>query len=327
MSIASKQNFIYEVKENLKEKFNYCDLDFIINNLTNILDGYNLESIENENDNYKTYLDCFIDSKRIEGRSDKTIERYEYIISKFFKTTNIPIKNVTVFHLRNYLSEEKQRGLNDKTLNGMRNVFSSFFGWLWKEGLLKDNPCANLSSIKCLQKIRTPYNDTEIEKLKENCDSLRDKALICFLLSTGCRISEVCSLNIDNINFDKLECKVLGKGNKERIVYINDVTAMLLKRYIDSRNDNKDALFIGKGTDRMTPSGIRSRLHSIGDKANVENVDPHRFRRTLATNLINHGMTIQEVATILGHEKIDTTMMYIYIAQENVKNSYKKFSF
>ena len=102
---------------------------------------------------------------------------------------------------------------------------------------------------------------------------------------------------------------------------------MLLKRYIDSRNDNKDALFIGKGTDRMTPSGIRSRLHSIGDKANVENVHPHRFRRTLATNLINHGMTIQEVATILGHEKIDTTMMYIYIDQENVKNSYKKFSF
>ena len=134
-------------------------------------------------------------------------------------------------------------------------------------------------------------------------------------------------LNRDNINFERKECKVLGKGNKERIVYLNDVTCMLLERYLKERKDDLDALFIGKRLERLSAGGVRSKLKVIAEKAGVENVHPHRFRRTLATNLINHGMTIQEVATILGHEKIDTTMKYIYINNEDVKISYNKFSF
>ena len=144
------------------------------------------------------------------------------------------------------------------------------------------------------------------------------------MYATGCRISEVCGLNRGDIDFTNRQCVVIGKGDKERTVYMDDVSTMLLQRYLKSRIDDCEALFIGKGTERMTPGGIRTMLKKLALKANVENVHPHRFRRTLATTLIKHGMSIEEVAQILGHEKIDTTMKYIYIDQSNVKNSYTR---
>ena len=269
-----------------------------------------------------------------------SVEFVSVFVSLFFSSLLIvvllphPTKNnkqhinkITIFNLRNYLLNEKSRGISDKTLNGIRDVFNSFFGWLWKEGLIENNPCNNLGPIKCIKKIRKPYSDSDIEKLKEKCYDVRDKAFICFMLSTGCRISEICQLNKSDINFVTLECKVLGKGDKERIVFIDDVTSMLLQRYLSERKDEYNALFIGKGTCRMTPGGVRARLKTIAIEAGVENVHPHRFRRTLATNLISHGMAIQDVSMILGHEKIDTTMTYVYRDKESVKNSYKKFSY
>jgi len=319
---------LFDLRECLKSDFNDQDVSLIITKVLTVVDSYDMEFIKkNTPSDYQMYLNCFIDAKRIEGRSEKTLKRYSYILRKFFEKINLPIESITIFHMRNYFANEKQRGLCDKTLSGMRDIFNSFFGWLQKEGMLTSNPCANLGFIKCVQKIRLPFSDVEIERLKENCDSTRDKAILCFLLSTGCRISETCALNKDDINFEKLECIVLGKGGKERTVYFDNVTAMLLKRYFAERTDNSEALFVGRGTDRMKPGGIRKKLHQLGEKANVENVHPHRFRRTLATTLIDHGMSIQEVATILGHEKIDTATTYIYVNIENVKNAYKKFAF
>ena len=136
----------------------------------------------------------------------------------------------------------------------------------------------------------------------------------------------MCGLNRDDIDFTNLECKVLGKGNKERTVYIDTVTAMLLRRYLKDRADLNIALFCGKGTERIAPGGVRAMLKKIGERAAVENVHPHRFRRTLATNLINRGMPIQEVASILGHDKIDTTMKYVFIDKNNVKSAYRKYA-
>ncbi len=176
-----------------------------------------------------------------------------------------------------------------------------------------------------MKKNKLPFSSVDIERLKENCNNVRDKAIICFLLSTGCRIGEVVSLNKNDIDFQKKQCKVLGKGNKERIVYLDDITIFFLKKYFSERVDNYEALFIGKGSFRMTPGGIRRVLVKLGEKAGVENVHPHRFRRTLATNLIYRGMPIQEVAKILGHEKLDTTMKYVYIDNNNLKFSYNKF--
>ena len=156
------------------------------------------------------------------------------------------------------------------------------------------------------------------------CD--RDKAIVCLLLSTGCRISELCALNRGDVDFQNKQCAVLGKGNKERTVYLDSVASMILKRYLKSRTDFSQALFVGKGTERLTPGGVRFMMKTLEEDSGVENVHPHRFRRTLATNLLNRGMPIQEVAKILGHEKLDTTMMYAFVDEQNVKASYCKYS-
>lgn len=328
MSIIDKQTFASELRTRLSDKLTVTGVEAVISELTNQMAFYN---IERRNDNpqkqdYKEMLDIFSDTKKLEGRSEKTVARYKYILNRFHEFDSTPIREITVFNIRGFLSAEKQRGISDNTLRGYRDIFMSFFGWLHREGLIPNNPCANLMPIKCRKEVRKPYTNVDLEKLKEACDTTRDKAIITFLLSTGCRISEVCGLNRDDIDFSNLECTVLGKGNKERVVYINETAAMQLSRYLEERNDKYEALFVGKGSDRLKPGGIRKRLHEIANRAGVDNVHPHRFRRTLATNLINHGMPVQEVASVLGHEKLDTTMKYVYLDKFGIKNSYRKFA-
>ena len=328
MSVIAKQTFIAELKNRMSNKLTLVDIEKLVEELQSQMVYYDLERREDNatKQDFDEMLRLFLDAKRIEGRSEKTLERYRYILSRYREADNTPVQDMTVHNLRQYLSDEKKRGISDSTLKGYREIFSSFFGWIFREGLINKNPSANLNTIKCRKEVRMPYSDVDIEKLKEACTGVRDKAIITFLLATGCRISEVCGLDRSDVDFRSLECTVLGKGNKERTVYLDSVAAMQLQNYLSTRNDNGRALFVGKGTERLRPGGIRKRLNEIGARAGVENVHPHRFRRTLATNLINHGMPIQEVASILGHEKIDTTMTYVYIDKQNVKNSYKKYS-
>lgn len=328
MSIAAKQNLVKELEKKLENTLTITQLAAVKESLVEALSKYDVESTRQDVADADSIdlLEAFLSAKVIEGRSEKTVAYYRYIIQRMQKDIGVPLREITVFHLRQYLMRKKESGSSDKTLESLRSVFCSYFGWLFKERLLPENPCVNLAPIKCAKKIRTPYSEIDVERLKENCKNSRDKAMISFLLSTGCRISEVCSLNRDSIDFRTKECTVLGKGNKERTVFLDDVTAMLVERYISERTDTSEALFAGKGTDRMTPSGVRARLHRIADKADVNNVHPHRFRRTLATRLIDHGMHIQEVAAILGHDKLDTTMKYVYIDKTNVKNAYRKYA-
>lgn len=327
MSVESKQMLLHDVERKLGNILTMNQAEEVMTIISEQLGCYDLERSESEVEDIegKELLEAYISSKKIEGRSPKTLERYRYAIEKMMEKIDVPIRKISVFHIRKYLSEEKERGISDSTLEGVREVLSAYFGWLHKEGLISNNPVANLGTIKYKKVKRIPYSSIDIEKLKENCDCIRDKAIVCFLLSTGCRISEVCVLNRDDIDYEAKECMVLGKGNKERTVFMDDVTAMILKRYDDSRTDNNEALFIGKRGNRLTPHGVRYMLHKVADKADVENTHPHRFRRTLATNLIDHGMPIQEVATILGHDRLDTTMKYIYLSKSKVKNSYRKY--
>ena len=326
MSIADKQVLMHDIEKSLGSSMTADDIARTMQVLSECLSMYEVQRLHEDGTDAETseLLETFLNAKRVEGRSEKTIERYEYIINRALKAVNAPIRKISVFHLRKYFSDEKTRGISDSTLDGIRQTLSSFFGWLHKEGLIVNNPTANLGAIKSAKKVRKPYSSVDLEKLKEACDCDRDKAIISLLFSTGCRISEVCQLDRDSVDFDNMEILVLGKGNKERTVFIDDITAMLLKRYMDSRNDKLDPLFIGKGKERLLPGGIRQMLNRLEERSGVPNVHPHRFRRTLATNLIDHGMPIQEVAAILGHEKLDTTMKYVYLNKANVKSSYRK---
>lgn len=328
MSIAGKQLFIKDVIESLSPKLILKDINIVTDAITNLLSNYDVEmtGYDDAPNDFEQLLKAYLDTKRIEGRSEKTLERYRYILTRFHEVEPYPMQKMTVFSIRHYLGMEKERGISDRTLRGYRDIFTAFFGWLHREGLIQTNPCGNLNPIKCRREVRIPYSEVDIERLKEACSCQRDKAIITFLLATGCRISEVCNLDKQDIDFASMQCTVLGKGNKERTVYLDGIATMQLKQYLTSRKDFNNALFVGKGSERLQPGGVRKRLNELGKKAGVENVHPHRFRRTLATNLINHGMPIQEVAHILGHDNINTTMTYVYVSSENVKNAYRKFA-
>lgn len=324
MSIAGKQLLIDGIISDMACDLTGVQLIALKDRLHDQLENFSVESAGRVGEDSTDYLDAFISAKQIEGRSTKTLDRYRYILERMFKQINVSTKRILVYHLREYLTSLKESGSSDRTLEGIRSVMSSFFGWLHKEGLIDKNPCANLGVIKYRKKVLLPFSDVELHRIKEACLSIRDEAIVFFLLSTGCRVSEVCGLNRNSVNFTTRECVVLGKGNKERTVYIDRVAAMVLRRYLSSRKDLSLALFAGKGTDRLTPGGIRKILNTIGARAGVNHVHPHRFRRTLATNLIDRGMPIQEVACILGHDNINTTMMYMYIDQSHVRSSYEK---
>lgn len=327
MSTEAKNKMVASVEEALQDTLTVSMMRKVRAAIEDVLMDYTLEVRPTEgNGQDDDMLTSFLTAKRVEGRSEKTLVRYGYIINKLAKSAGIPLGKIQIGDLRTYLTKEKDRGISDRTLKGERSVFSSFFGWLDKEDVIARNPCANLNPIKYEKKIRIPFSDTDIELMKEVCENSRDRAIIAFLLSTGARISEVCRLNRDDIDYQSLECKVMGKGKKERTVYIDNVASMLLRRYMAERKDDSAALFPGKGSERLTDGGVRSMLKRVERISGVENVHPHRFRRTLATNLINHGMSIQEVAAILGHENINTTMQYVYIEKENVKNNYRRYA-
>lgn len=327
MPIADKLTLMREVESDLSDVLTAAQLRSVMAKISTTLDTYDVARSTLADENASSdLLDTFLSAKSLEGRSAKTIDLYRYIISKFLSAVNTPVPQINVYHIRKHLSDRKAEGKSDTTIDNSRNILRSFFGWLHREGLIERNPMENIAPIKTQKKVRVPYSAVEIQRLKDACKTDRDLALIQFLHATGGRISEVCGLDRQNIDFRRQECKVLGKGNKERIVYFDSVTAMVLQRYLASRTDDFPALFIGKGTERITPGGVRFRLKTIAESAGVENVHPHRFRRTLATSLIDHGMPIQEVASILGHEKLDTTMKYITVNQSNVRNDYHRYA-
>ena len=329
MSIASRTQLMRELSEVVGHYVKADQMDEILARISEELGRYSIEPDGEQpgtDSETEDFLRAFLSAKEVEGRSPKTLARYEYICKRALNKMAAPIREISVYHLRKWLSDEKARGIADSTLDGNREVLSSLFGWLLKEGLIRKNPTANLGTIKVQKKVRKPYSQTDIERLKEKCKTARDKAIICLLLSTGCRVSEVCGLDRDDLDFLNKEVTVLGKGNKERTVFLDDVCIMCLTRYLSERKDDNPALFIGKRHERLEPGGVREMLRVLSEKAGVENVHPHRFRRTLATNLIDHGMELQNVSQILGHERLDTTMKYIYTSKGDLKNQYRKYA-
>lgn len=327
MGLDAKITFENRLKLDLEAILTVENLNRVLEIVSNTLTGFEMEVRTESEAGRDDLLPIYLNALSIQGRSPKTVSRYEYVISRFLKALSVPTREITIYHLRNYLASEKSRGVADSTLEGSRQVLSAYFNWLQREGLIQTNPSANLGAIKVKKKLKTAYSDIDIEKLKQNCGNLRDRAIVTFLLATGCRVSEMTQLNIQDVDLENLECTVLGKGNKERTVFLDTVAGMTLTQYLSQRTDHEDALFISlRGHRRIQPGGIRTMLNKLGLLAHVEHVHPHKFRRTRATNLIKHGMAVQEVAAILGHEKLDTTMEYVVMDKRAIKNAYQKYA-
>lgn len=269
-------------------------------------------------------LQAFLQAKRVAGLSERTLKKYSWTLTHVLADEKVTPAGMTVEHLRHWLAKELERGMSEKSVSSYRDAMCSFFGWLQREDLIQRNPCVNLEPIRVPKVVRKPFDSVEIELMKEACGTnLRNKAILCFLLASGCRISELVQLNRADIDFQNRECVVWGKGSKERTVYLDDIAVSMLQRYLATRKDSSPALFPGRGSDRMTDNGVRSMMKTLQKRSGVENIHPHRFRRTMATTMSKKGMPVDEIAILLGHEDVKTTMKYICKDSTTVKNHYQ----
>lgn len=273
-------------------------------------------------------LALFLTAKEVEGCSSKTLAYYENTISKMNAALAKPYTQLTTDDLRKYLSNyEVKRGTSKVTIDSIRRIFSSFFSWLEDEDYIVKSPVRRIHHVKAPALVKETLSDEDLEALRDGCRCERDLAIIDMLASTGMRIGELVRLDRTDLNLRERECLVLGKGNKQRPVYFDARTKLHLTNYLSARTDENPALFVslnGKHS-RMTIGGIELRLRQLGKRLLPQRVHPHKFRRTLATNAIDKGMPVEQVQKLLGHARIDTTMHYAMVNQNNVKASHRRY--
>ena len=306
-----------EQKEKLKEVLLYT---FYNIEVTSIKD----ELVEDTTD----YAKMFIAAKRIEGCSERTLNYYETTIKTMVEKLSKKINSIETEDLRNYLSEYQAKNNCSKvTIDNVRRILSSFFAWLEDEDYIMKSPVRRIHKVKATQTVKETYTDEELEEMRDACLEIRDLAMVDFLASTGVRVGELVNLDRVDIDMQERSCVVLGKGGKEREVYFDARTKIHLQNYLNSRTDNNPALFVSllRPYDRLKISGVEIRLRELGKKINIKKIHPHKFRRTMATKAIDKGMPIEQVQVLLGHRKIDTTLQYAMVNQNNVRNSHKRF--
>lgn len=284
-----------------------------------------VDMIEQNND---ILTEAFLSSKRVEGCSEKSLKYYRVTIEAMLKTTQKRIQEINTDDLRAYLTEyQNKKNASRVTIDNIRRILSSYFSWLEDEDYILKSPVRRIHKVKSATTVKETYTDEAMEKIRDNCENLRDLALIDMLASTGMRVGELVLLNREDINFVERECIVFGKGNKERIVYFDARTKIHLQNYLDSRTDKNSALFVSLKApyERLKIGGVEVRLREMGKRLDIPKMHPHKFRRTLATTAIDKGMPIEQVQQLLGHQKIDTTMHYAMVKQQNVKLAHRKY--
>ena len=283
---------------------------------------------ESANEKQPDYVQIFLAAKRVEGCSDKTIRYYESTIRNVIDAINKSPERATTDDIRLYLDDYQQKsGASKVTIDNIRRILSSFFAWLEDEDYIVKSPVRRIHKVKTCKTVKETYSDEALEIMRESAECVRDLAIIDMLASTGMRVGELVKLNRTDIDFQNRECVVLGKGNKQRKVYFDARTKVHLKKYLDLRCDDNEALFVSlqKPYNRLQISGVEIRLRELGRKLNLNKVHPHKFRRTLATMAIDKGMPIEQVQQLLGHQSVDTTLQYAMVNQNNVKASHKKY--
>lgn len=273
-------------------------------------------------------IERFISTKQLEGRSERTLKYYRNTIDKMMAGINKNIRAITPDDLRQYLADYQMNSKASKmSIDNIRRNLSSFFNWLEDENYILKSPVKRIHKIKTVKSVKEAYSDDEMEQIRDCCSEIRDLALVDMLASTGMRIGELVRLNRDDIDFTERECVVLGKGDKERIVYFDARAKLHLQEYLKTRNDDNEALFVGLRAphNRITINGVELRVRQLGRDAGIKKCHPHKFRRTMATVAIDKGMPIEQVQKLLGHEKIDTTLHYAMVKQNNVKNAHRKY--
>ena len=286
------------------------------------------KEIKTEADDSNDLIEMFIAAKRIEGCSEKALRYYQTTIDAMASSLGKSVRLILTEDLRTYLTEYQSRNQSSRvTIDNIRRILSSFFSWLEDEDYIIKSPVRRIHKVKTASNIKETYSDEELEKMRDNCEELRDLAMIDMLASTGMRVGEMVLLNRADINFAERECIVFGKGDKERIVYFDARAKLHLQEYLDSRTDDNPALFVTLRAphERIQIGGIEHRLREMGKRLGIPKMHPHKFRRTLATMAIDKGMPIEQLQRLLGHQRIDTTLQYAMVKQSNVKSAHRKY--
>ena len=326
------EDILNDIVSGIKDVLSDEQLKLVNSSIKDVLAKYeinkkasNEERREKEN---TELLETFLSAKKIEGCSDKTIHYYQSSIVKLLNGLSKCIKEICTNDIRRYLAEiQEKNNLSKVTIDNLRRIFSSFFSWLEDEDYIAKSPVRRIHKVRTDTLVKEVLSDENIETLRDSCKESRDLAMIDLLLSTGVRVGELVKMNRDDIDFQERQCKVFGKGNKEREVYFNARTKIHLQRYLESRTDDNPALFVSlaKPHTRLTISGVEVRLRKMGKVVHIDKVHPHKFRRTLATMAIDRGMPIEQVQKLLGHVRIDTTLHYAMVNQQNVKIAHRKY--
>lgn len=303
----------------------------------------------------------FIVSKKIKGCTDRTIQKYYDDIMRVCNVLRKSLTQITSSDIQLYIACCMRKGNQKSTIDGRRLSLSSFYTWALREGIVKENPMARVDKIKYIPRKEEAFNADEIERMRAELKTWREKAIFEALLSTGCRVTELVSIRIVDISGEEIE--VFGKGEKYRTVYLNAKAQLAIERYLGERRDANPYLFPGyaqstyrrnltaeyakrhkgeKGfianmvnwyqdaelvdrTRRMDIGSVRELLVRVGKKAGVDNVHPHRFRRTCATLALHKGMPLELVSKMLGHSQLDTTKIYLTLNDEDLAQAHKKF--
>lgn len=324
-----KEQLITEIQRRMLPYLNNEQLLHLKNILTNTMQEVAVTyEASTPTANGKDALESFLTAKRIEGCSEKTLAYYQKTIEAMLSNIGKTAQRITTDDLRQYLTMyQVQRRSSKVTIDNIRRILSSFFSWLEDEDFIVKSPVRRIHKVKTAKVVKDTYTDEALELMRDNCTSERDLALIDLLASSGMRVGELVTLNREDLNFNERECVVIGKGNKERLVYFDARTKIHLQNYLDHRTDGNPALFVTLKAPyhRLMIGGVETRLRELGKRLNIPKVHPHKFRRTMATTAIDKGMPIEQVQQLLGHQKIDTTMHYAMVKQQNVKLAHRKY--
>jgi len=328
-----KEEFVNDV---LRDMLTYLDngqAELLCRVLNHHLSGFELQKNEKAetvvaSEENSRLTNAFLSAKRIEGCSEKSLAYYRKTIETMTEKIGKGITHITTNDLRSYLTDyQTERKSSKVTIDNIRRILSSFFSWLEDEDYILKSPVRRIHKVKTAMTIKETYTDEALETMRDNCETLRDLALIDMLASTGMRVGELVLLNRDDINFEERECVVFGKGSKERMVYFDARTKIHLQNYLAQRTDSNNALFVSLKApyERLQIGGVETRLRELGKRLSLPRVHPHKFRRTLATMAIDKGMPVEQLQRLLGHQRIDTTLQYAMVKQSNVKLAHRKY--
>lgn len=269
----------------------------------------------------KQIIKAFIVAKKVAGASDRTANYYRFIIGQFFAKVGKQFDAINANDIRIYFAKrELEDGVSAVTRNNERRVLSSFYGWLFDEELIERNPMRKVSKIKTKKVQKKAFTAMDLEQIRAHCQNEKETAVIETLISTGCRVSELCGITLADIQDDAVT--VHGKGDKDRTVYLTAKAQLSIKNYLNSKaykkRRNKAKVF-------PTVHTVQEIVRRVGESAGIDKCHPHRFRRTCATNALEHGMPIEYVSRMLGHESLETTRIYLDLNDHDMQIAHRKY--